>query len=72
MKATSIFLWPNGMVIAFDEKGEQMVEQQGRVFDALYALKPFCDKDTKFWFCLPEEGKLESLAWNWMFEEAEG
>jgi len=69
MRASSIFLWPNGMVVAFDEKGEQMVDKQGTVFKAFCALEPYCDNYTKFWFCLPEEGKLEPLDWNWIFKE---
>lgn len=71
MKCKQVFIFPNGMVIAFDGNGEQMAGLQGQIFDSFPILRVFCDEDTKFWFALPEEGRLEALAWSWMFKEAE-
>ncbi len=46
----SCTIWTNGIVMSFDEKGEQIPEYQGFILDISEKLKTGCDENTKWTF----------------------
>ena len=57
----SVTLWSNGMVMVFNEKGEQMTDYQGKFKEKKKAiLKATKGQPTKFWIGKWHEGTFES------------
>lgn len=70
-KAKQVILFTNGMIAAFDEKGEQIPEYQGFIFEVAEKLKTVCDKDTKFSIGASGIGEIE-MEVAWWFEDKRG
>ena len=68
-KVTELWLFSNGMVMAFDEKGEQVVGCQGFILDIADAIAEYCDSETK-WFMASREGSVDAN-WSWWFRRRE-
>jgi hypothetical protein len=66
-----VIIFANGMVAAFDEKGEQFPEAQGFILEVGEKLQTLCDEDTKFFFGISEIGKVE-CHFNWWFNNHRG
>ena len=61
-------IWTNGMVISFDEKGEQIPEYGGFILDIAEKLKVGCDENTKWIF--GEWGEwAQDVNFNWYWEQ---
>ena len=60
----SCTIWTNGIVMSFDEKGEQIPEYQGFILDIAEKLKIGCDENTKWSFGKWDEW-LEDINMNW-------
>lgn len=60
----SCTIWTNGIVMSFDEKGEQIPEYQGFILDIAEKLKVGCDENTKWSFGKWDEW-LEDINMNW-------
>lgn len=59
-------IWTNGMVISFDEKGEQIPEYGGFILDISEKLKTGCDENTKWIFGRWGEWAQDAnLNWYW-------
>lgn len=59
-------IFTNGLVMSFDEKGEQIPEYQGFILDIGDKLKVGCDEDTKWSFGKWEEWAQEAnFKWYW-------
>jgi hypothetical protein len=59
-------IWTNGMVISFDEKGEQIPCYGGFILDIADKLKSGCDENTKWSFGKCGEWVQEAnLNWYW-------
>ena len=66
-------LWTNGMVISFDEKGEQIPECGGFILDIADILKDNCDENTKWSFGKWTEWAYEAnLNWYWEKKNSKG
>jgi hypothetical protein len=61
-------IWTNGMVISFDEKGEQIPECGGFILDIADKLKACCDENTKWTFGRWTEW-AEEANFNWYWEQ---
>lgn len=59
-------IWTNGMVMCFDEKGEEIPEYEGFILDIADKLKDNCDENTKFSFGKWQEWVYEAnFKWYW-------
>lgn len=61
VKIKECIIATNGMVISFDEKGEQVPECQGFILDIAEKLKDNCDENTKWSFGLLKA----NMNWYW-------
>ena len=65
-KVKDCIIFTNGIVLSFDENGEQIPDCQGFILDIAEKLKSFCDENTKWKF--GEFGKWAydaNLSWYW-------
>lgn len=63
-KIDAVWICDNGNVLVFDDKGEQVPEYQGFLFDIADRLKEVCDRDTEFKFCRWQEWQKKcNFAW---------
>ena len=59
-------IWTNGIVMSFDENGEQVPEYQGFILDIAEKLKTGCDENTKWAFGKYDEWIQDAnLNWYW-------
>lgn len=65
-----VYMYLNGMVMAFNEQGEQVPECQGFLFEVADKLKECCDKNTNFYYSLWKSWK-EECDFSWWFEKNE-
>ena len=66
MQIVQCTIFTNGMVMAFDDKGEQITECQGFILDVAEKLSAYCDKDTKWEFCKWMGSRMEAdFSWWW-------
>ena len=69
MKVVHATIFTNGMVMAFNDKGEQMSDCQGFILDEHVRknLVESCDKDTKFDFgdWTNKTGMSANFGWWW-------
>jgi hypothetical protein len=62
----SCTIWTNGIVMSFDEKGEQIPGYQGFILDIAEKLKIGCDENTKWTFGNWSEWLHDAnLNWYW-------
>lgn len=62
-----VVFMPNGMVAAFDEKGEQVPEGQGFILEVGERLQNLCNNDTRFGFAVPGFGEVKMDVEWWFF-----
>jgi hypothetical protein len=63
----SCTIWTNGIVMSFDEKGEQVPGYQGFILDIAEKLKIGCDENTKWTLGKWDVGLLDAdLSWYWI------
>ena len=68
-----VWIWNNGMVMAFDEKGQQVTECQGFILEVADKLKAACDANTTFQYARKDPPKHIECDFSWWFErESEG
>ena len=66
-------IFTNGVVMAFDEDGNQIPEYQGFILDVAEELKSHCNENTKWEFA--EWGKWSmpiNLSWWWKEKQEKG
>ncbi len=57
-------IWTNGMVLSFDENGNQIPDCQGFILEISEKLRINCDEDTKFSFGKWDEF-IEDVDFSW-------
>jgi len=72
MKLTDVYIHTNGMVISFDEKGKQVVECQGFIFEnkVIKNLKKYADENTHFIFSQWQKQWI-NCDFSWWFKKRE-
>lgn len=69
MHIREVNIFTNGMVMAFDENGQQVAKCQGFIFEVVKSLVKYCDEKTHFNF-MSWKNWTEECDFSWWFKKA--
>ena len=70
MKLIDVYIYTNGMVIAFNAEGKQIPKCQGFIFEdeIIENLRKYADENTHFFFSEWEKQRME-CGFSWWFKK---